>query len=125
MLFANCIDASALKPFDLFPVSCFKGCKHGDVAGLELVGSMRRETTQDNVARKAELQDFQSFMRAEAIAHKHAWLVVSSFLRLRIKHTCEPLQADVRVGVPSLGAGILPAGGGKGGPVTSVRWLVR
>lgn len=34
-------------------------------------------------------------MRAEAIAYKHARLVVDSFLGFRIKDTLEPLQADV------------------------------
>jgi hypothetical protein len=45
MLFADCINASALKPVNLLLVSCFQGRKHGDVAGLEFVGSIRRETT--------------------------------------------------------------------------------
>jgi hypothetical protein len=49
MLFADCIDASALQPLDLLPVSGLQGCEHGDVAGLKLVRSMRRETTQDYV----------------------------------------------------------------------------
>jgi hypothetical protein len=41
-------------------------------------------------------------MRAKAITDKYAWLVVSSFLCFQIKYTYEPLQANVRVGVPSL-----------------------
>ena len=47
MLFTDCINASALQPLDLLPVSGLQGCEHGDVVGLKLVRSMRRETTQD------------------------------------------------------------------------------
>ena len=34
-------------------------------------------------------------MRTKAIADKYAWLVVSSFLGLWVKHTRKLLQADV------------------------------
>ena len=40
MLLAHCIDASALESLHLLLIDCFNGGKHGDVAGLELVGSM-------------------------------------------------------------------------------------
>lgn len=55
MLFADCIDASALLSLNLLLVSGLQGREHGDVAGLKLVRSMRRETTQDNVVCKARL----------------------------------------------------------------------
>jgi hypothetical protein len=45
---------------------------------------------------------FSSIMDAEAIAHKHAWLVVSSFFSLRVEHTYEPLQAIVHESVYSI-----------------------
>jgi hypothetical protein len=59
-------------------------------------------------------------MRAEAITDKYTWLAVSSLLCLWIKHTCEPLQANVRVGVPSLRAGVLPPRSRECGPVAPV-----
>jgi hypothetical protein len=39
---------------------------------------------------------------------------------LGIKHALEPLQADLGVGIPRFGAGIVPSRGGERGPVASM-----
>ena len=85
------------------------------------MGSTRRETTQDNVVRKAELEHFKAMMRSEAIADRHAWFVVSLLFGLRIKYTSKPLKTDLRVGIPGFGARIMPSGSGVRRPVGSIR----
>ena len=49
MLLADSIYTSLTKPFHLFAVGCLQWAKYTDVTGLEFVGGVGRETTQDNV----------------------------------------------------------------------------
>ena len=56
----------------------------------------------------------------EAVANQCSWFLVSPFFGLGIKHTLEPLQADLGVGISRFGARIVPSRGGKRGPVASM-----
>jgi hypothetical protein len=60
---------------------------------------MGGETTKDYVVFETKLQDFEGLMRPKAVTNQHLWLLVSLSLSLGIKHTHEPLQANLRVGV--------------------------
>ena len=59
-------------------------------------------------------------MRPKAVTNQHPWLLVSLSSSLEIKHTLEPLQANLGVGVSRFGARIMPSRGGVRGPVASV-----
>jgi hypothetical protein len=59
-------------------------------------------------------------VRCKAIVDQDASFPVSSFLGFGIKYTLEPLEADHRVGIPRLGARILPSRGRKRGLVASM-----
>jgi hypothetical protein len=55
MLLADCIGTFSKQPISLVAVGCLQGGKHTDVTGLELVGGVRREATQDDVVFEAKL----------------------------------------------------------------------
>ena len=59
-------------------------------------------------------------MRPEAVLYQHPWFLVSPFFGLGIKHTLEPLQADIGVGKSRFGARIEPSRGGIHSPVISM-----
>ena len=59
-------------------------------------------------------------MRPEAVTNQYPWLLVSTLFSLGIKHTLEPLEADLRVGVPGFGARIVPSRGRERGLVASM-----
>jgi hypothetical protein len=59
-------------------------------------------------------------MRPETITNQHPGFLVSLSSRLGIKHALEPLQANLGVGVPGFGAGIVLSRGGERGPVASM-----
>ena len=59
-------------------------------------------------------------MRSKAVADQDAWLLVSSFFGFGIKYTLKLLEANYRVGIPGLGACILPSKGKKRGLVASM-----
>jgi hypothetical protein len=56
-------------------------------------------------------------MRPKTVTNQHPWLLVSPSFGLGVKHTREPLLADLRVSVPRLGARIMPSRGRESGPV--------
>jgi hypothetical protein len=62
----------------------------------------------------------------ETIANQNAWLLMRPRFSLGIEHTFKPLQANLRIGVSSFGARIMPFRGGVHGPVTfDGLWLAR
>lgn len=67
MLLANAVYTSSIQSFNLVTIGCLQGHKDSDVTRLELVGGVGGETTQDNVVFKAKLQDFEGFVRPEAV----------------------------------------------------------
>jgi hypothetical protein len=120
MLLADCICTSSKQPISLVTVGCLQGYKHSDVAGLELVGGVRGEATQDNIVFETKLQGFEGLMRPETITNQHPWFLVSLSSSLGIKHALEPLQANLGVGIPRFGARIVPSRGGERSPVASM-----
>jgi hypothetical protein len=73
MLLANCICPSSIQSFNLVAIGCLQWAKHSDVTGLELVGGMRGETTQDDIVFETILQDFEGLVRPEAVANQYPW----------------------------------------------------
>jgi hypothetical protein len=59
-------------------------------------------------------------VRPETVTNQHQGFLVSLSSRLGIKHALELLQADLGVGIPRFGAGIVPSRGGERGPVASM-----
>ena len=55
MLLADCIRTSAKQPVSLVAVGYLQGCKHSNVTGLQLVGGVRGEATQDDVVFETKL----------------------------------------------------------------------
>jgi len=120
VLLADRIYTSLFESINLVTIRCFEGCKRCYITRLELVGGIRRETTQENIVRETELLDFEGLVRSKAIADQDASSLVRSFFGFGIKYTLEPLEADYRVGIPGVGARILPSRGRKRGPVASM-----
>jgi len=120
MLLADRVCASSVQSFNLFAVCSLQWAKHSDVTGLELMGSVRRNTAKDNVVLKAILHDLERLVSAEAVTDKNPWFLVSLRFGLRVKHTFDPLQADLGVGVSRLRARIMPSRGGICGSVASM-----
>jgi hypothetical protein len=63
MLLADYCCTASIQSFNLFAIGCLQGRKDSDVKGLELVGGMRGETTQDDAVFKAILQDLEGLVR--------------------------------------------------------------
>ncbi len=120
MLLADDIHTSLLESINLVTIRYLEWCKRCYIARLELVGGMRRETTEENVVREIELLDFEGLVRSKAIADQDASSLISSLSSFRIKYTLKPLEANYRVGITRVGARILPSRGGKCGPATSM-----
>ncbi len=59
-------------------------------------------------------------MYYKAIADQDASFAINSFLSFGIKDTLKLFKANYRVGIPGLGARILPSRGRKRGLVTSI-----
>jgi hypothetical protein len=79
-----------------------------------------RQATEDDIVRKAELQDFEGLVRAEAIADQYTRLTLSAIPRLRIEHLAKPFEAYLRVSISGFRVGVVPAGSRKRGPVTPI-----
>ncbi len=59
-------------------------------------------------------------MRPKAITDQYPWSLVSLSFSLGIKHTLEPLQANLGVGISRFGARIVLSRGRECGPVASM-----
>jgi hypothetical protein len=59
-------------------------------------------------------------MRPEAVANQYSRSLISSCFGLGIEYTLKPLQADLRVGIARIRAGIVPSRGRECGLVTSM-----
>ena len=91
MLLADCIYTSLVESIYLVTIRSLKGCERCYITRLELVGGMRRETTQENIILETELEDLEGVVRCKAIADQDAWSIVSSFFGFGIKYTLKPL----------------------------------
>jgi hypothetical protein len=67
MLLADCVCTSSKQPISFVAVGFLQGGKHSDVTGLELVGGVRGEATQDNVVFETKLQGFEGLVRPKAL----------------------------------------------------------
>jgi hypothetical protein len=104
MLLADCTCTSSIQSFNLFAICSLQWAKDSDVTGLELMGGVRQNTTKDNIVFKTILRDFERLVRPEAVINKNLWLLIRLWFSFRIKHVFDPVQADLGVGVPRLGA---------------------
>jgi hypothetical protein len=120
MLLVDCIRVSSIQSFNLVAIDCLQGTKYSDVTGLELMGSIRGNTVQDDAIFKVILQDFERLVCPEAVAYQIAWLIIYPCFRLGIKHSFKPLQTDLKVGESGLGARIMLSRGGVYGPVATM-----
>ena len=120
MLLADYVYTSSIQSFNLVAIGYLQGGKRSNVTGLELVRGVRGKTTQENVVLKAKLQDFEGLVRPKAVTNQHSWFLVSLSFGLGIKHTLDPLQANLRVRVSRFGARIVPSRGTERGPVASM-----
>jgi len=59
-------------------------------------------------------------MRPEAVANQYSRSLISLFFSLGIEYTLKLLQADLRVGIARIRAGIVPSRGKECGPITSM-----
>jgi len=69
MLLADCICTSSEQPLSLVAVGCFQRGKHSDVAGLQLVGGVGGEATQDNIVFETKLLGFEALVRHETVTN--------------------------------------------------------
>ena len=67
MLLTDCICTSLEQPLSLVAVGCLQGGKHSDVAGLELVGGVGGEATQDDIVFETKLLGFEGLVRRETV----------------------------------------------------------
>jgi hypothetical protein len=54
------------------------------------VGGVGGEATREDIIFETKLLGFEALMRRETVTDQHAWLLVSLFSRLGIKHALEP-----------------------------------
>ena len=59
-------------------------------------------------------------MRPEAVTNKDPGFLIRMWFSLGIKHTFDPLQADLGVSISRFGERIMPSRGGICGPVASM-----
>jgi hypothetical protein len=118
MLLSDRIYAASFEALDIVAVSGFEWSENGDVARLQFVGRVGRQATEDDIVRKAKLQDFEGFVRTEAIADQYTRLTVSAIPRLRIEYLAKPFEAYLRVGISGFRVSVVPAGSRKRGPIT-------
>ena len=82
------------------------------------MGSIRRDTAEEDIIFEIIFNNFERLVYPEAITNKDPWLLIRSVFSLGIKHTFDPLQADLRVGVSRLGTRKMLSGGRVRGPYT-------
>jgi len=80
----------------------------------------RKLAEDDIVVFITKLHDFERLMRPEAVTDENSRFTIRPSFGLRAKNVLNPVQANFRVGVPGVGAGEMPAGGGIQGPVASM-----
>ena len=93
MLLSDSVHTSSFQSLGIITVRCFQWSKHCNVARLELVRCVGWKATQGDLVSEAVLQNLELLVGAEAIANKYPRLTIGSLSGLRIKYTCEPLQA--------------------------------
>ncbi|KAK5634088.1 hypothetical protein RRF57_009802 [Xylaria bambusicola] len=69
MLLADYICTSSKQPISLVAIGFLQGGKHSDVTGLEFVGSVKGEATQDDVVFEIKLQGFEGLVRPKAVTY--------------------------------------------------------
>jgi hypothetical protein len=67
MLLADCVRTSVKQPFSLVAVDVLQAGKYADITGLQLVGGVRGEATQDDVVLETKLYGFEGLVRPEAV----------------------------------------------------------
>ena len=120
MLLADYVCTSSIQSFNFFAIYSLQWAKHSDVTGLELMGSIRGNTVKDNVVLKAILYNLERLVSAEAVINEYPWFLISLDFGLGVKHTLNPLQADLEVSISRLGAHIMLSRSGKCGLLTSM-----
>ena len=85
------------------------------------MGSVRRDAAEEDIVFETIFHDFERLVCLEAVTNKDPWLLIRSVFSLGIKHTFDPLQADLGVGVSRLGTHKMPSRGGVRSPL----WLAR
>ena len=94
MCFFDGIGTAAVQLFYLLTISSLQRAKDAYIARLRFVGGMRRKAAQDDVVLIAELQCFDSFVRAEAIVDQDTWSTLGMILCRRVNHVLQPVEAD-------------------------------
>lgn len=120
MFLTDCIRASSKQSINLVAIKALQAFKDSNVTRLKLVWGMRWEATKNNIVFKIELLDFEGFVRTKTITNQHSWFLISLPFSLEIKHTLEPLQGDLRVGIPRFGC-IMRSRGRECSPVAFIR----
>lgn len=108
MLLANCVCTSSIEPLGFVAVGCLQRAKYSDIAGLELVGSVRWETAQTNIIFKEKLEDFERLVRPEPVTNQNTRFLTRPLFGLRIENTRKSLQTDIRICVSRIGACEMP-----------------
>jgi hypothetical protein len=67
MLLADYIYTSLEQPLSLIAIGCLQGGKHSDVVGLELVGGVRGEATQEDIIFETKLLGFEALVCRETV----------------------------------------------------------
>jgi hypothetical protein len=91
MLLADRVRTSLEQSFSLIAVFVLQAGKHADITGLQLVGGVRGEVTEQDVVLETKHLGFEGLMAPEAVTDQHPWLLVSLPSGLGIKHALEPL----------------------------------
>jgi len=108
MVLPDCYHTASFKSFHLLAVGCLQRAQQQYVTGLNLVRSVRRDATQDDVVYETEFKAFKSFMRSKAIADKDPRSLVSPSLSLRVERELQPLQAELGVSVAAVRVCVTP-----------------
>jgi hypothetical protein len=66
---------------------------------------------EDDIVFETILHNFKQLMRTKPIINKNAWLLIRPWSSLGIKYKFEPLQANLKVSISRLRAGIMPSRG--------------
>jgi hypothetical protein len=75
------------------------------------VGSVRRDAAEEDIVFETIFHDFERLVCPKAVTNKDSWLLIRSVFCLGVKHTFNPLQANLRVGISRLGTREMPSGG--------------
>jgi hypothetical protein len=81
---------------------------------------MGGDTIEHDVVFEAKLQDFEGFMRPEAVAYQYPWFPLSPFFGLGIEHKLKPLQGEIGISISTVGVCIVPPRGFVRSPVGSM-----